>query len=98
MFCALQRNMSVARAGRSVRVPPRKVRRVLHRTTQVKRRDQCKRLPWLELWIRQLSLALVPNEWVVRTVLRDTEDRKSTRLNSSHTVISYAVFCLKKKT
>src|SRR5256885_5552235 len=25
------------------------------------------------------------------------EDRKSTRLNSSHLVISYAVFCLKKK-
>src|SRR5438034_6650422 len=25
-------------------------------------------------------------------------DRKSTRLNSSHTVISYAVFCLKQKT
>src|SRR5438132_2831885 len=28
----------------------------------------------------------------------DPVDRKSTRLNSSHTVISYAVFCLKKKT
>src|SRR5438034_10962990 len=27
----------------------------------------------------------------------DLLDRKSTRLNSSHTVISYAVFCLKKK-
>src|SRR5256885_7075005 len=27
----------------------------------------------------------------------DTGDRKSTRLNSSHLVISYAVFCLKKK-
>src|SRR5688572_32300445 len=27
-----------------------------------------------------------------------TEDRKSTRLNSSHSQISYAVFCLKKKT
>mgnify|MGYP000020368117 CR=1 FL=1 len=27
----------------------------------------------------------------------DLTDRKSTRLNSSHTVISYAVFCLKKK-
>src|SRR5260221_5976864 len=27
----------------------------------------------------------------------DLVDRKSTRLNSSHTVISYAVFCLKKK-
>src|SRR2546426_8253585 len=26
-----------------------------------------------------------------------TRDRKSTRLNSSHLVISYAVFCLKKK-
>src|SRR2546426_8586457 len=28
---------------------------------------------------------------------RAVEDRKSTRLNSSHLVISYAVFCLKKK-
>src|SRR5437868_15405468 len=28
----------------------------------------------------------------------DREDRKSTRLNSSHVSISYAVFCLKKKT
>src|SRR2546426_8445924 len=27
----------------------------------------------------------------------DGQDRKSTRLNSSHLVISYAVFCLKKK-
>src|SRR5437588_2548606 len=29
--------------------------------------------------------------------LARARDRKSTRLNSSHTVISYAVFCLKKK-
>src|SRR3712207_7724114 len=29
---------------------------------------------------------------------RDDGDRKSTRLNSSHANISYAVFCLKKKT
>src|SRR5256885_7701703 len=29
---------------------------------------------------------------------RGQRDRKSTRLNSSHLVISYAVFCLKKKT
>src|SRR2546421_8506043 len=28
---------------------------------------------------------------------RETRDRKSTRLNSSHDQISYAVFCLKKK-
>src|SRR2546430_17623219 len=30
-------------------------------------------------------------------VLRSGRDRKSTRLNSSHSQISYAVFCLKKK-
>src|SRR5256885_9452561 len=31
------------------------------------------------------------------TAMEPTRDRKSTRLNSSHLVISYAVFCLKKK-
>src|SRR5207244_12379452 len=30
-------------------------------------------------------------------IWRKTPDRKSTRLNSSHQIISYAVFCLKKK-
>src|ERR1041385_4752324 len=34
-----------------------------------------------------------PGEWVQYS----TPDRKSTRLNSSHGYISYAVFCLKKK-
>src|SRR5256884_3973797 len=34
---------------------------------------------------------------VVRTIATDEIDRKSTRLNSSHGYISYAVFCLKKK-
>src|SRR5260221_5719066 len=34
-----------------------------------------------------------------QVLVRDgVRDRKSTRLNSSHTLISYAVFCLKKKT
>src|SRR2546426_4533402 len=33
----------------------------------------------------------------IRSVVASFEDRKSTRLNSSHLVISYAVFCLKKK-
>ena len=37
------------------------------------------------------------NEPVWLTWTTDVEDRKSTRLNSSHVVISYAVFCLKKK-
>src|SRR2546426_8221418 len=44
--------------------------------------------------------AIVPSQegfsfaWPLSAVL---QDRKSTRLNSSHLVISYAVFCLKKK-
>src|SRR5438034_9877117 len=39
------------------------------------------------------------NQQVSGTALKfvPPPDRKSTRLNSSHTVISYAVFCLKKK-
>src|SRR5260221_10475649 len=39
----------------------------------------------------RIRFAWVPREAATR------RDRKSTRLNSSHTVISYAVFCLKKK-
>src|SRR5437867_12906505 len=34
---------------------------------------------------------------IVVAVAREVTDRKSTRLNSSHRTISYAVFCLKKK-
>src|SRR5437667_9074564 len=41
------------------------------------------------------ELAVVLDELGARTEL--VEDRKSTRLNSSHITISYAVFCLKKK-
>ena len=33
----------------------------------------------------------------IHKVIKKETDRKSTRLNSSHTTISYAVFCLKKK-
>src|SRR5438552_13295954 len=45
----------------------------------------------------------LPNPTVRRAEERDegtmgTIDRKSTRLNSSHQIISYAVFCLKKNT
>src|SRR3712207_7011160 len=35
------------------------------------------------------------DEWFIRSF--QDQDRKSTRLNSSHANISYAVFCLKKK-
>src|SRR5256885_3177772 len=35
--------------------------------------------------------------WASMALIPERRDRKSTRLNSSHLVISYAVFCLKKK-
>src|SRR5438034_10858924 len=52
--------------------------------------DLCRECPWccrshLRMWLCNTTGTL------------GREDRKSTRLNSSHTVISYAVFCLKKK-
>src|SRR5438034_4086542 len=40
-----------------------------------------------------MKAAGAPTPWPKPTTI----DRKSTRLNSSHTVTSYAVFCLKKK-
>src|SRR5437588_3524236 len=44
-----------------------------------------------------LAAVILRNSDLVGQVRRHRVDRKSTRLNSSHTVISYAVFCLKKK-
>src|SRR3989475_8568441 len=41
------------------------------------------------VWAEQL--------WLYRWLGKPNPDRKSTRLNSSHSQISYAVFCLKKK-
>src|SRR3989442_9563981 len=46
------------------------------------------------VYSRALAVAVLGHDEQVRVVLRD---RKSTRLNSSHVRISYAVFCLKKK-
>src|SRR2546426_6488575 len=45
------------------------------------------------------SLALPYGHWATQNQFFELwgADRKSTRLNSSHLVISYAVFCLKKK-
>src|SRR5438128_8749673 len=48
------------------------------------------RSDWQDLW-------LFHNDGRNRTATDGIQDRKSTRLNSSHGSISYAVFCLKKK-
>src|SRR2546430_15719903 len=53
------------------------------------------RIPW-----RESEAHNVKGYWRDKFEVRITldQDRKSTRLNSSHSQISYAVFCLKKKT
>src|SRR5439155_27032267 len=45
------------------------------------------------------SFTMLPTARVMKLLTDEAEtlDRKSTRLNSSHVAISYAVFCLKKK-
>src|SRR5256885_12994173 len=47
--------------------------------------------------MRAVQLAFNANRILDGTLKTSDQDRKSTRLNSSHLVISYAVFCLKKK-
>src|SRR5258708_14153224 len=57
--------------------------------------------PYTTLFRSDLSFTEDVKDRVVslplHTVMTAEEDRKSTRLNSSHQIISYAVFCLKKK-
>src|SRR5690554_7255396 len=69
----------------------------------------CCLMPWKPVWEASLlagSTSLTGSGWreneaVNRKEITEQatslEDRKSTRLNSSHVRISYAVFCLKKK-
>src|SRR2546422_4117374 len=48
------------------------------------------------IWVDAADMALLASRQV--GCVHNPGDRKSTRLNSSHGYISYAVFCLKKKT
>src|SRR3712207_8545428 len=61
------------------------------------RREQC-RAAAAERAVRvELHRAHGETSAVLERAVREPLDRKSTRLNSSHANISYAVFCLKKK-
>src|SRR5690349_23750350 len=77
---------------------------------RIRRPPRSTLFPYTTLFRSRLSVQVHPNDeyagehensrgktemWYI---LRADPDRKSTRLNSSHVEISYAVFCLKKKT
>src|SRR5438309_7289225 len=51
----------------------------------------------LAVGVRYRQAGLEKEARAAREVILSAGDRKSTRLNSSHSSISYAVFCLKKK-
>src|SRR5258708_20256250 len=70
-----------------IRRPPRST--LFPYTTLFRSRDA-------QLKLTQAELTAISNRITVETA-RANLDRKSTRLNSSHQIISYAVFCLKKK-
>src|SRR3712207_7502430 len=60
--------------------------------------------PVVHLGATPIFVDILPDSWTIDPALvkaavtpRTRADRKSTRLNSSHANISYAVFCLKKK-
>src|SRR5688572_32662944 len=50
-----------------------------------------------QVWCAPKVVVLPGDDRYIMATLAVAEDRKSTRLNSSHSQISYAVFCLKKK-
>src|SRR5699024_11235821 len=50
-----------------------------------------------EVWMSSTDLEMFQLAFQKEVQSANVEDRKSTRLNSSHVSISYAVFCLKKK-
>src|SRR2546430_17633155 len=55
------------------------------------------RSPPAQQFRNPVHCAELANDGLLYVCDRPNEDRKSTRLNSSHSQISYAVFCLKKK-
>src|SRR3712207_8751849 len=80
---------------RSVPVPDRKERRGLMRYGYKASAEQFAPRELLDFSARAEQLGL--DTVAVSDHFQPWRDRKSTRLNSSHANISYAVFCLKKK-
>src|SRR5258708_23594074 len=87
----------IRRPPRSTLFPYTTLFRSLDIATVLRRRmgASAKKVPRFQLpdWLVRIAAIGVP---AVKQILPEL-DRKSTRLNSSHQIISYAVFCLKKK-
>src|SRR5437867_8277753 len=78
-----------------IRRPPRST--LFPYTTLFRSRGRSHR-PWsVDIWPPARERAAAPMPTCSTPRCRTGRDRKSTRLNSSHRTISYAVFCLKKK-
>src|SRR5256885_11945065 len=89
------------RIGLILSTKPMERRAIIEEAAGVTKFKTKKRLAEAKLESSKLNLSRV-NDIVVEVEkqlgsLKRQADRKSTRLNSSHLVISYAVFCLKKK-
>src|SRR2546422_7176330 len=80
----------IRRPPRSTLFPYTTLFRSLKTIRTISRRRDLTHAQFKDYWLNQHS-------WLERKVIETTRDRKSTRLNSSHGYISYAVFCLKKK-
>src|SRR5688572_30854712 len=84
----------IRRPPRSTLFPYTTLFRSCHvRSIALEEAAECGQGPWADMVLDALGIAF---RGFAIDAQRD-QDRKSTRLNSSHSQISYAVFCLKKK-
>src|SRR5436305_9808930 len=80
-----------------IRRPPRSTLFPYTTLFRARRDDRRARLPGRLRRVEGAFRQALAGAAARRPLDRDRRDRKSTRLNSSHVRISYAVFCLKKK-
>src|SRR3989442_3172482 len=81
-----------------LRAPAQSIRRIA-RELQIRKSDTLNKdlIGADSQWRLEIGSAAVRDEVILFDSVANGGDRKSTRLNSSHVRISYAVFCLKKK-
>src|SRR5207244_12127039 len=93
-----QRDAATADYGKAIELHPAEAFLYLRRGRHYHALRACDRA--LSDFDKAITLAptSAPQGYNLVVELYSLEDRKSTRLNSSHQIISYAVFCLKKKT